>query len=275
MRRAATLALVLLGVASLNAPAVASDPEASSQEASIAAAAIAPLRDALARNAAALCADFVPSVAAQLVPTAAPSVGCQAAAEQVFASAAPDEPPTLETPVLGHALKVERLEVTGTRATITIDPTAPLTVKLEELGSSWLVSSDARLGAIVGCRLLSAHDCAPDSKVVVFSYGEGTAEPPLSAFAPVPAAVKRTGTRETHEFEAGRTVFAQSGCLACHRLDHAGNRQPGQNLTHIGATLSRAQIEHAIVDPRTPMPSFKNLPPRKLHDVVRFLSLLR
>jgi hypothetical protein len=34
-------------------------------------------------------------------------------------------------------------------------------------------------------------------------------------------------------------------------------------------------IEHAVVDPSEPMPSFKKLPRAKFHALVRFLSLLR
>jgi mono/diheme cytochrome c family protein len=273
VRRAAILALVLVGVVSLSAPAGATSPEASSVEASIAEAAVAPFRDALAHNAAALCGDFTPSAAAQLVAGAAPGVSCQAAAEHVFASAAPNQPLTPEAPPLGHPAKVEHLEIAGTHATITIDVTAPLTVKLEQLDGTWLVSSDGRLGAISECQVHSPpDDCV---KVAILAYGEGTNQPLLSESAPVPAAVKRAGGRETHEFEAGRQLVAQSGCLACHRIGQQGNRGPGQNLTRIGSKLSAAKIEHAILDPRAPMPSFKRLPARKLHDIVRFLSLLR
>ena len=85
---------------------------------------------------------------------------------------------------------------------------------------------------------------------------------------------QQAGTRLA-EFEAGRRVTAQSGCLACHRIATAGNRGPGENLTHVGSRLSRRQIEHALRHAREPMPSFKNLPPRKFKAIVTFLSLLR
>jgi menaquinol-cytochrome c reductase cytochrome b/c subunit len=70
-------------------------------------------------------------------------------------------------------------------------------------------------------------------------------------------------------------VVAQSGCLACHRIGAQGNSGPGPDLTHIGSTLSAEQIEHAILDPSAPMPSFKNLPAVKLKDVVEFLAQFR
>lgn len=90
-----------------------------------------------------------------------------------------------------------------------------------------------------------------------------------------PPAVVRAGKRQLAQFEQGRTVFAQSGCLACHRIGQAGNRGPGPNLTHIGSKLSRQGIEHAILDPTAPMPSFKHLPPAKFKAVVTFLHELR
>lgn len=266
--------LALAGVVGLSVPAGASSPEAGSTEATIAEAAIAPMRDVLARNAPALCGDFIPSVAAQLVSGAAPSASCQMAVEHNFALPAPEESPTTNIPPPGHPPKVEHLQVTGTHATITIDVTAPLTVMLEQIDGTWLVSSPAKLGELGECpihstRIHSLNGCA---FLPFISYGEGTA---AQFDPPVPPAVTRAGARETHEFEAGRTAVAQSGCLACHRIGQSGNPGPGQNLTHIGSKLSPAQIEHAIIDARAPMPSFKGLPARKLHDIVRFLSLLR
>jgi menaquinol-cytochrome c reductase cytochrome b/c subunit len=91
----------------------------------------------------------------------------------------------------------------------------------------------------------------------------------------VPVAVGRAGGKELSDFEAGRTVYAQSGCAACHRLGDVGNAGPGPNLTHIGSTLSTPQLERAIIDPRAPMPSFSHLPAAKFKAVVEFLSLLR
>jgi Cytochrome C oxidase, cbb3-type, subunit III len=91
---------------------------------------------------------------------------------------------------------------------------------------------------------------------------------------PVPPAVQRAGGKQVGEFLRGNAVVAQSGCLACHRLGDAGNKGPGPPLTHIGSTLTETQIEHALISPRAPMPSFKNLPGAKLKAVVEFLSLL-
>jgi menaquinol-cytochrome c reductase cytochrome b/c subunit len=92
---------------------------------------------------------------------------------------------------------------------------------------------------------------------------------------PIPPAVRRAGRREKHEFKAGRTVFTETGCLACHKIGETGNQGPGPNLTYVGARLSPREIEEALVSPRAPMPSFKDLPANQMRDLTRFLSLLR
>lgn len=77
------------------------------------------------------------------------------------------------------------------------------------------------------------------------------------------------------QFNFGRAVVAQTGCLACHRISEVGNAGPGPDLTHIGSTRSSAAIERAILNPAAPMPSFRNLPKAKLRALVTFLLLLR
>jgi hypothetical protein len=77
------------------------------------------------------------------------------------------------------------------------------------------------------------------------------------------------------QFDLGRTVAAQAGCLACHRIGEAGNAGPGSDLTHIGSKRSAAAIERAIISPTAPMPSFRHLPKAKLRALVTFLSMLR
>ena len=42
------------------------------------------------------------------------------------------------------------------------------------------------------------------------------------------------------QFEAGKQVAAQSGCLACHKFGENGNDGPGPELTEIGAKLPAA-----------------------------------
>jgi cbb3-type cytochrome oxidase cytochrome c subunit len=105
------------------------------------------------------------------------------------------------------------------------------------------------------------------TKAVFVEVGE-----PLEAEAP--QSVKRAGGSRLAEFELGRSVLAQSGCLACHKIGDLGNAGPGQDLTRVGVRLSAARLERAIVDPTEPMPSFRNLPRVKLQALVVFLSLL-
>jgi len=91
---------------------------------------------------------------------------------------------------------------------------------------------------------------------------------------PPPTVVHGGGEKLSH-FYLGRTVVAQSGCLACHRIGEAGNAGPGPDLTHVGSKLPPNAIERAIINPTAPMPSFRNLPKAKLKALVVFLSLLR
>ena len=90
-----------------------------------------------------------------------------------------------------------------------------------------------------------------------------------------PRPVARAGGRELAEFEGGRVVLLQSGCLACHRIGTAGNAGPGQDLSQVGTRLAPAAIERAILDATAPMPSFSGLPKPKLRALVAFLSLMR
>jgi ubiquinol-cytochrome c reductase cytochrome b subunit/menaquinol-cytochrome c reductase cytochrome b/c subunit len=76
-------------------------------------------------------------------------------------------------------------------------------------------------------------------------------------------------------FNEGRLVVAQSGCEACHTIGDNGNGGPGPNLTHIGSRIPRLAIARTLVNPTAPMPSFKNLPPKKFQAVVNFLEDLK
>jgi mono/diheme cytochrome c family protein len=284
MWRARLLLLPLLGLGLLAAKAMGSGPQAD-----ITRAAIAPYQDALRHNAAALCADLVPAVAAELVQGAAPAGGCTAAAARVFTLTAPNEPAV--EPALSLEPTVEGLEVAGQRATMrlrftfvrvtkkpgttvaTIHVTPPMRLDLEEVAGAWLVSSRARLGTVPGCYLPKPRQCPPGARVVLFSVGEPEATRPWEELLrPV---IPKREVRKKREVEAGRLGVGQDGCLACHRIGELGNRGPGSNLTHVGSKLSEREIAQAIVDPRAPMPSFRHLPAQKLHDIVRFLAALR
>jgi ubiquinol-cytochrome c reductase cytochrome b subunit/menaquinol-cytochrome c reductase cytochrome b/c subunit len=90
-----------------------------------------------------------------------------------------------------------------------------------------------------------------------------------------PTAVVKNGTAAVARFNEGRLVVAQSGCEACHVIGENGNAGPGPVLTHIGARLPSGAIARTLVNPTAPMPSFKNLPPKKFKAVVNFLTELK
>jgi menaquinol-cytochrome c reductase cytochrome b/c subunit len=76
------------------------------------------------------------------------------------------------------------------------------------------------------------------------------------------------------QYEAGKLVAAQSGCLACHKIGENGNSGPGPNLTEIGKRLPAPAILRTLDNPTAPMPSFAGLAPKKKNDLVAFLAQL-
>jgi quinol-cytochrome oxidoreductase complex cytochrome b subunit len=76
------------------------------------------------------------------------------------------------------------------------------------------------------------------------------------------------------QYEAGKEVVAGSGCLACHKLGENGNNGPGPELTHIAQRIPRAAIVRSVKIGPGIMPSFRNLPPKKLNELADFLSSL-
>jgi menaquinol-cytochrome c reductase cytochrome b/c subunit len=77
------------------------------------------------------------------------------------------------------------------------------------------------------------------------------------------------------QYEQGKLVAAQAGCLACHKFEENGNDGPGPELTEIGAKLPAAGIERTLINPSGIMPSYENLPPEKFDALVDFLASLR
>ena len=77
------------------------------------------------------------------------------------------------------------------------------------------------------------------------------------------------------EFEVGKQVAAQSGCLACHKFGENGNDGPGPELTEIGSTLPAQAIARSLeVGPQI-MPAYGDLPPEKFDALVEFLASLQ
>ncbi len=77
------------------------------------------------------------------------------------------------------------------------------------------------------------------------------------------------------QYEPGKLVVAQSGCLACHKIGENGNDGPGPVLTDIATKLPKAAIRQTLENPTAPMPSYRELPEEKKADLVNFLAQLR
>ena len=77
------------------------------------------------------------------------------------------------------------------------------------------------------------------------------------------------------QYEPGKLVVAQSGCLACHKIGENGNDGPGPELTEIGDKLLPAAIQRTLENPTAPMPSYRELDPEKKRQLVAFLSQLK
>lgn len=107
------------------------------------------------------------------------------------------------------------------------------------------------------------------------TYSGANAGSPTAIELATPASVKNAGGQTLATFEEGKLVVAQSGCLACHKIGDNGNDGPGPQLTHVGARIPRQGIARTLVNPTAPMPSFRNLPPKKFNAVVEFLSQLK
>jgi menaquinol-cytochrome c reductase cytochrome b/c subunit len=110
------------------------------------------------------------------------------------------------------------------------------------------------------------------------TYLGANAGPPTQVDLPTPPAVKAQGPAFLAEYEKGKQVVGQSGCLACHRLGDNGNDGPGPELTEIAARLPRQAIARTLLNPTAPMPSFRGLEqnsPDKFRALVTYLSQLK
>ena len=78
------------------------------------------------------------------------------------------------------------------------------------------------------------------------------------------------------QYEAGKLVAAQSGCLACHKIGENGNGGPGPNLSDIARQAARRRRSGArwTTRPRRCRPS-AGLDPAKKAALVDFLAQLR
>jgi mono/diheme cytochrome c family protein len=110
------------------------------------------------------------------------------------------------------------------------------------------------------------------------TYLGAVAGPPTQIDLPTPARITAQGPKVVAEYEKGKLVVGQSGCLACHKIGENGNGGPGPPLTEIAARLPAAAIARTLVNPTAPMPSFANLQktqPDKFNAMVAFLGQLK
>jgi cytochrome c2 len=77
------------------------------------------------------------------------------------------------------------------------------------------------------------------------------------------------------QYEAGKLITAQSGCLACHKIGHNGNDGPGPELTDIANKLPKAALLRTLENPTAPMPSYSGMDTEKKQQLVDFLAQLR
>jgi menaquinol-cytochrome c reductase cytochrome b/c subunit len=76
------------------------------------------------------------------------------------------------------------------------------------------------------------------------------------------------------QYEPGKLVVAQSGCLACHKIGDNGGTL-GPNLTQIGARIPRNAILRSLKAGPGIMPSFQALGDKKLNEVADYLAYLK
>ena len=107
------------------------------------------------------------------------------------------------------------------------------------------------------------------------TYEGANAGSPNQIDMEAPEAVVAAGPDNLRQWESGKQVVAQSGCLACHKIGHNGNDGPGPELTEIGNVLPMAAIERTLENPTPPMPSYRELPEDKKDALVAFLAQLK
>jgi quinol-cytochrome oxidoreductase complex cytochrome b subunit len=106
------------------------------------------------------------------------------------------------------------------------------------------------------------------------TYQGAHAGSPNQIDMPTPANIVAQGGQTLRQFEAGRQVVAQSGCLACHKIAENGG-VIGPNLTKIGGRLAPQAIDRTLENPTAPMPSYASMPADKRTALVSFLSHLK
>ncbi|WP_205696255.1 menaquinol-cytochrome c reductase cytochrome b/c subunit [Conexibacter sp. SYSU D00693] len=110
------------------------------------------------------------------------------------------------------------------------------------------------------------------------TYLGASAGAPTQIDLETPSRIQAQGAQMVAQYESGKQVVAQSGCLACHKLGKNGNEGPGPELTDIADRLPRQAIQRTLINPTAPMPSFAALQrnsPEKFAAMVAFLGELK
>jgi menaquinol-cytochrome c reductase cytochrome b/c subunit len=110
------------------------------------------------------------------------------------------------------------------------------------------------------------------------TYLGAAAGAPTEIDMATPQRIQAQGGQVVTQFEQGKQVVAQSGCLACHKIGENGNDGPGPELTDIGGRLPAQAISRTLINPTAPMPSFAQLQqdsPEKFDAMVTFLGQLK
>jgi menaquinol-cytochrome c reductase cytochrome b/c subunit len=79
------------------------------------------------------------------------------------------------------------------------------------------------------------------------------------------------------QFQEGKEITASSGCLGCHKIGENGNTL-GPPLTNIGDRLGPDAIARTLVNPTSPMPSFRTLQkqnPEQFDKLVQYVASLK
>ena len=77
------------------------------------------------------------------------------------------------------------------------------------------------------------------------------------------------------EYEPGKELVAQTGCLACHKIGDNGNGTLGPDLTEIGARIPRNAILRSLEAGPGLMPSFRDFSQKQLNQIADFLASLK
>jgi menaquinol-cytochrome c reductase cytochrome b/c subunit len=110
------------------------------------------------------------------------------------------------------------------------------------------------------------------------TYLGATAGSPTTIEEPTPARIVAQGGDMLRQYEQGKQVVAQSGCLACHKIGENGNDGPGPELGEIADRLPAQGIARTLINPTAPMPSFAALQenqPEKFDAMVTYLGQLK